>query len=165
MNKHFYSWNRIDNLVHKIAIDMYKAEYIPDYIVGIIRGGAIPGITLSHIMDKPFIPLDIRLRDNNTGTSLAQNFQNFFQTATKWNKHTKVLFVDDINDTSETINWITNSIEIQKHNLKFRYKFAVVCERTAAEVSSDFLGEELTEQLLDDPDAWVVFPWENQYEN
>ena len=103
MNKHFYSWNRIDDLVHKIAIDVYKAEYVPDYIVGIIRGGAIPGITLSHIMGKPFIPLDIRLRDNNTGTSLAQNFQNFFQ--------------------------------------------------------------ELTEQLLDDSEAWVVFPWENQYEN
>lgn len=161
-NKVHYTWERIDHLVHGIALELYQKEWVPDYIVGVIRGGAIPGVTLSHIMNKPFLPLDVRLRNNVA--SNAMGFQHFFDIAVHFPKETKVLYIDDINDTSETLQYIDDSMISNRSNLVFEYQFAMVLERMNAPRSALYVGEELTEKVTDgDPDAWIVFPWENQF--
>ena len=162
MNKVYYTWQKIDHLVHGIALDLYRKEWVPDYIVGVVRGGAIPGIQLSHIMNKPFLPLDIRLRDNVV--SNAMGFQHFFDIATHFSEDKKVLFIDDINDSSGTLAYIDDRMLSNRDNLTFKYEFAMVLERVSAPYSALFVGEELTEKATDgNPDAWIVFPWENQF--
>jgi hypothetical protein len=60
-NKHLNSW------VHKIIREMSKDNWIPDYIVGITRGGLVPAAMLSHYLDVPMHTLNISFRDNDLG--------------------------------------------------------------------------------------------------
>ena len=47
-NNRKYTWEGIEEAVNSIAMQMYKDEWRPDYIVGITRGGLIPAVLLSH---------------------------------------------------------------------------------------------------------------------
>jgi len=154
-DKDIITWREIDGLHSKIVIDIYKSEWKPDFIVGIVRGGAIPGVMISHTMNIPFLPLDIRLRDKLV--SNAMGFQHFFDTAVHFTSSQKVLFVDDINDTSDTFKYIDDSMKSNRSNLIFDYKFASLYERVSASIESDYVGKVYTS------DDWLVFPWENKY--
>lgn len=151
------NWNEIDDLHLKIVLDVYKSKWIPDFVVGIVRGGAVPGIMISHTMDIPFLPLDLRLRDKLV--SNAMGFQHFFDVAVDFTKSQKVLFVDDINDTSDTFKYVDSNIKSNRHNLIFDYKFASLYERISASVESDYTGK------VYESGDWIVFPWENKNAN
>ena len=58
-NKHFYTWQDIDNAVNKIVTDMYIDMWKPDYIVGLTRGGLPLAVSLSNKIDVPMKTLDV----------------------------------------------------------------------------------------------------------
>ena len=63
MEKLIYTWEQQiedTNLIcEKIAEDNFK----PDVIVGISRGGLIPGVMISHKLNIPFKPVHASTRD------------------------------------------------------------------------------------------------------
>ena len=56
-----YTWEGIEMGVTSIAMQMFKDEWRPDYIVGITRGGLIPAVLLSHATDIPMKTLCVQL--------------------------------------------------------------------------------------------------------
>jgi len=48
MKEREYTWDGVQEAINSIAMQMFKDEWRPDYIVGITRGGLIPAVLLSH---------------------------------------------------------------------------------------------------------------------
>ena len=62
--KVYYSYAQIQEWVTKIALQMYKDNWRPDYIVGLTRGGLIPAVIMSNMLDIPMHTLEVKLRDH-----------------------------------------------------------------------------------------------------
>ena len=48
-NKHYYNWQDIENSCINIALQMYKDNWKPDYIVGITRGGNVHATIITNM--------------------------------------------------------------------------------------------------------------------
>src|SRR6056300_584321 len=69
IKKHYYSWQDIERACLNIALQMYKDNWRPDYIVGITRGGNVPATILSNMLGVRGDALKVSLRDNQGGES------------------------------------------------------------------------------------------------
>ena len=56
MEKLFYSWDEQLKDTNEICELIEKDDFVPDVIVGISRGGLIPGVMISHKLNIPFKP-------------------------------------------------------------------------------------------------------------
>ena len=122
------------------------AHWIPDIILGINRGGCVPGVYLSHKLNKPHEVIDVRLRDHATLPNLS-----VLENALTRNK--KVLIIDDINDSGATFDYILNNLE----TLQDDFRLAVLLSNVQSTVTVHFYGEVIDKSL--NPE-WIVFPWE-----
>ena len=68
-----YTWNDVEKAANSIALQMYKDNWRPDYIVGITRGGLPLSVLLSHMTDIKMYSLDVRLRDGGGSTAVESN--------------------------------------------------------------------------------------------
>ena len=106
-----YDWEKINSAVQDIAMDMYKDNWRPDYIVGITRGGLVPAVILSHMTEIPMHTLCVQLAANgleeNTESNcwMAEDAFGIFQMGGTY-EDKKILILDDINDTGATFQWI-----------------------------------------------------------
>ena len=131
----YVSWNEIENLVNGLY-ERLKDENI-DKVVGIARGGLIPGVMLSHKLGAGFEPLEWQTRDGEFQDRIKAN---------GFNKNLKgTIFVDDICDSATTIKQIKEIIP--------KSRWAVLHQK--ADINLDFVGERLHNN-----DKWIVYPWE-----
>ena len=186
-DKHVRTW------IHKIIRDMAQDNWRPDYIVGITRGGLTPATMLSHYLDIPMQTLNISFRDADLGPEsnlwMAEDAYGYIPKEERTDaeieismlpvagdtsdpkKRKKILIVDDINDSGRTLNWIKEdwpsgclpqdtAWESIWHN---NVRFAVLVNNDASEFKDvDYTGTNINK--LETP-CWVVFPWENWWEN
>jgi hypoxanthine phosphoribosyltransferase len=81
MEKIYIDWIEIEELVKVLVDEIKESNNIPKYITGLPRGGLIPAVLLSHMLDIPFVSLE--------------NIKSI---------HPKsVLIVDDIADSGKTL--------------------------------------------------------------
>ena len=99
IKKNYFTTGQMRNALIQIEDKMVHSNWMPSIILGINRGGCIPGVYLSHRLSVPHEVLDIRLRDHTTKPDLRA-----LEKAFAWQK--KILIVDDINDTGETFQYI-----------------------------------------------------------
>jgi uncharacterized protein len=167
----------ITNLTSKICRQVSRTDWKPDLIVGINRGGLIPGVLISQWFDIGHVPLSVSLRDHEDCESnlwLAEMAFGYHRTdlpepaGTNPTLRKNILIVDDINDTGATFNWIIKDwasgclpddpawTDIWNHNVKF----AVLVDNLASKCDAkmDFCGMEINKA---EDDVWVDFPWED----
>ena len=98
-DKSYFSNLQMRNALLQIEDQMVHSNWMPDLIMGINRGGCIPGVYLSHRLKKEHLVLDIRLRDHKATPDLSVLTKQYaFQR--------KILIIDDINDTGATFKYI-----------------------------------------------------------
>ena len=151
VEKLYVNWNDIDHMVDDLINQMFADNWKPDYIVGITRGGLTPAIMMSHKTGIKMYTLDVRLRDGGTDSNLESNL--WMAEDARLGK--KILLVDDINDTGETIGWIKD--DWQSDNMKF----AMLIENEASKVSSDYNCKTVNKF---EKDVLIVYPCERQYD-
>jgi len=180
VNKKHYNWEDVHKTAAHIALQMYKDNWRPDYIVGITRGGMPLAVILSHMLDIPCNALKVSLRDDDResesncwmaedafGYLQAYDRDGIFEKSTNHpDKKKNILIVDDINDTGATFNWIKQDWQsgclpdhpnwdtVWGQNVRF----AVMTEN----LSSDF-GEVRyywDEVNKAEEDIWLVYPYE-----
>ena len=181
-NKKYYSWQDVETAVTAIAVQMYKDNWRPDYVVGITRGGLPIATMLSHLIGVPMHTLDVRLRDKaNMGPEsnlwMAEDAFGYMPVdidepgaTCRWDINTrkKILIVDDINDTGATFEWIkedwqTGCLPSEQYAWDAVWgntvKFATMTENT----SSNFGDVQYLWETIDkaEKDQWLVFPWES----
>lgn len=116
----------------------------PDIIVGIQRGGLVPALHLSHELEKPLETILWQTRDNNKqehNNALIEEIVN----------GSRVLFVDDINDSGRTIRELKEAYCIGDDP---QVKFATLVQKTTTGLTSDFSS------LIIGNEKWIVYPWE-----
>jgi hypoxanthine phosphoribosyltransferase len=157
MKKIYKTWREIDANCTKLALDILRSDWRPDYIVGITRGGLMPAVLLSHLLKVPMHTLKVQLRDGDQDTEINCWMPEDVT------KAKNVLIVDDINDTGETLAWIRNDWEqsVFKGDIAYwwhkRIKVAVLVNNLASAETVDYTIDEINK--AEDP-CWIVFPWE-----
>ena len=142
MKKSIYSINEMHNAIKQIVKQINISGFNPEVIVSINRGGCIPGVYLSHFLDKPHKMIDIKLVDS------SENKFSFFK------KNKLILIIDDINDTGRTFDFVKKTF----NDSDCEIRFAALINNVTSKTKIDYHG-----QLIDKSEnpVWYVFPWEN----
>ena len=146
IKKDFFTTSQMRNALIQIEDQMVHSGWMPNIILGINRGGCIPGVYLSHRLNITHEVLDIRLRDHTAKPNLS-----VLEKAFAFQK--KILIIDDINDTGATFQFIIDNFGKQEE----RIKFAALIHNKPSKAKVDYHGYEIDKSK--DP-AWIVFPWE-----
>ena len=133
--------------IRNILDQLNKSNFDPEVIIGINRGGCIPGIYLSHFLKKPHEVINISIRDSYKKIDMLKIEEQL-------NKFNSALIVDDINDSGKTIGVIKDLCK----NLKIDIHFAVLINNSESSSSVDYYGKKVNSKSKD---CWYVFPWEN----
>ena len=160
-----YDWRRVERSLQDIAMQMYKDNWRPDYIVGITRGGLVPAVMLSHMTDIPMHTLCVQLGAEGLEENTESNCW-MAEDAYGYNEKQKnILIIDDINRGGDALVWLMNdwkssclpgdtlTWESVWHN---NVKFAALMSDPNSIVETDYFSTELPTDL----ETWVEFPWE-----
>lgn len=135
MKKYFLNESQVKeyaaDLIRQMGVDGYK----PDIVIGLTRGGLVPANLISQYFNVPMIAV-------NKNLDIPQS--------EILNK--KVLVVDDINDTGETLTQVNNLL------FDVFVKYATLVTNLPSPFEVDYSAKEINK--VEDP-SWIVFPWEN----
>ena len=162
-NTREYTWEGVEVAVNSIAMQMFKDEWRPDYIVGITRGGLVPAVLLSHATDIPMKTLCVQLESKGLEENTERNAE-IARDALKNNK--KILILDDINRGGDAMQWIQNDWQdvigmvgdYKSESWHSNVRFASLIDNPNSKVHMDYCNEEVD---LDEESIWVEFPWES----
>ena len=160
-----YTWADVEKAVRDVAMDMYKSNWRPDYIVGITRGGLTPAVMLSHMTGIPMHTLCVQLANEDLEENTESNCW-MAEDAFGYEKQSaNILIIDDINRGGDAMEWIMKDWqssclpnsehwgEVWHNNVRF----AALMDNINAKVPMDYCSEEFN---ADERDVWVQFPWE-----
>ena len=111
----------------------------PSLIVGVARGGLVPAVHLSHLMNLPMECLLWQTRDGG-------NKEDNEVISAAISSGAVVVFVDDINDSGQTFT------EIKNHYGSGHY--VCLIEKMQSSFRCDTVGDRT------DTERWFDFPWE-----
>jgi len=131
------SWSDIEDY---IGATLKELKHDPELILGIAQGGIIPGILMSR-----------RLRCKFDVVSVFDSPNELFSRLIGSNR---ILFVDDINDSGDTMSTIMDMMKYQSH---FNWGVAALIRRRSSIYHYGAYGVQV------DHDEWFDFPWE-QYD-
>lgn len=141
------SWAQVEHLISTLAGKIRQAAYQPDMVIAIARGGYVPARLLCDHLDI-FDLTSIRIvhytgaeKDPQARLSvgLSVNVQGL-----------KVLVVDDVGDTGDTLQLAMSHIAGFK---PAAVKLAVMHHKTSSTVTPDFHGKKIAKW------RWLTYPW------
>ena len=65
MEKIYFKIEEMIDSIRNISEQLTNSNFDPEVIISVNRGGCVPGIYLSHYIDKPHEVINIELRDSN----------------------------------------------------------------------------------------------------
>jgi hypoxanthine phosphoribosyltransferase len=162
MKKIYYSWQDVERQTQEILRQLQRDAWMPDYVVGLTRGGLVPANLISQYLSVPMECLKVSLRDD------ADQPESNLWMAEDAYEGKKILIVDDINDSGATLTWIkqdwqSSCFPTEPHwNLVWgnNVRVAVLCdnEASASELNVSYSAVDLNKA---EEDVWIVFPWED----
>ena len=165
MKKVYYTWQDVERQTQEILRQLQRDAWMPDYVVGLTRGGLVPANLISQYLEVPMETLKVSLRDDNT-----QPESNLWMSEDAFEQK-RILIVDDINDSGATLNWIKENWE-DFHPSKPEpwltiwnnsVRFAVLVNNEASEFTRiDYSAVDINKA---EEDSWIVFPWEDWWKN
>ena len=174
--KVYVSWHDVQRQCQELVRQMWLDRWVPDYIVGITRGGLTPAVLLSQYLDRPMNTLRVNLRDH------AETESNLWMAEDAFGYHPtdlpdlptsnpalrkNILIVDDINDEGGTLNWIRQDWQssclpddpawndIWNHNVRIAVLYQN--ESSHSMLTPDYAADVINK--METP-QWIVFPWE-----
>lgn len=117
----------------------------PDMIVGLVRGGMLPAVILSNLLD---IPCQAIHYSSQSGAGDNKNHNNEIQQLQAEN----ILIVDDICDTGHTLQEVFAEFAKRKQ----------YCRSAVLYYKEDMGGHHpgFTWQTIPSDSAWIIFPFE-----
>ena len=91
MKRIYFKIEEMIDSIRNISEQLTKSNFDPEVIISINRGGCIPGIYLSHYINKPHEVINLELRDSNKEPDLISIYE-------KMKEFTSALIIDDINE-------------------------------------------------------------------
>lgn len=164
MNKQFLTNNDVKDMVSDILEQMMDDKFIPDFVVGITRGGLMPAVLISQRLSIPMETLKISLTDN-FGKESKYWLENMATGYPYGHNIKNILIVDDINDTGKTMETLKNDWETNNKTF-FQWKqvwhnnvrFATLVNNEGSTFNTDYTSLRINKVL---ENTWIEFPWEN----
>ena len=166
MKKIYYSWQDVEHQTQEILRQLQRDAWMPDYVVGLTRGGLVPANLISQYLEVPMETLKVQLRDGAESESNLWMAEDAFGCNREIPKN--ILIVDDINDTGATLNWIkkdwaSGCLPNDPHwnfvwGQNVRVATLVDNEASKSEISVSYSAVDLNKAK---EDCWIVFPWED----
>jgi hypoxanthine phosphoribosyltransferase len=149
-----YDYNEFKKGIELIADQIEDSNFVPDYIVGIVRGGAVPAVYLSHKLKLPLVTIAWSTRDNSVWENESSSWIPQDIAA-----GSKVLIVDDIVDGGDTIReLLTDWYRTLGEDLPLdNIRVAAMYYNTAQDVKVDYFHHTI-DRTYDQ--RWIHFPWE-----
>ena len=145
------TYKHIHTIVTELVSMINKADYKPDVIIPIARGGLIPAALVSqHFPDTMIYVIQTKSYVDN----IQKPVSIFIPKSIKKDidKNAKILIVDDIYDTGRTIKTI---IKVLKENgVKNNIATATLYHKEEADGTPDFFCRTVNKN------TWINFPWE-----
>lgn len=148
-NKVSYNYDQLIDGVNSIGRQVYQSSWRPDYVAGVLRGGMVPAVHLSHWLNVPLITVEWSLRDFECSI-IPDRLINCLQ------DHKQVLLVDDICDSGSTFSQIVDCLD-QHANTNLLRTACLHYNISQTEFEADFYHIELNKE---EDDSWIVYPWE-----
>jgi hypoxanthine phosphoribosyltransferase len=175
MKKIYYTWQDVENQTQEILRQLQRDAWMPDYVVGLTRGGLVPANLISQYLEVPMECLKVSLRDNGENgceSNLWMAEDAFghteFDPMCSDDGRKRILIVDDINDSGATLNWIKqdwqsgclpdNERWSEVWGNSVRVATLVDNEASASELNVRYSAVGLNKA---EEDCWIVFPWED----
>ena len=181
MKKIYYTWHDVENQTQEILRQIQRDAWVPDYVVGLTRGGLLPANLISQYLEVPMECLKVSLRDSNAQSEsnlwMSEDAFGYVDLAdrelTEGDRSSKenrknILIVDDINDSGATLNWIKHDWtsgclpddpawnDIWGNNVRVAVLVDNEASTSELTVSYSAIGLNKAEE-----DCWIVFPWED----
>lgn len=136
--------------IEAVAVQIEQDDWCPDYIVGIGRGGLVPGAYLSHATGISLLSVDHSAKVHGFGDRLLSEL------ADKSGEGKRLLVVDDINDSGGTIRYLREAID-GAGGVSENVRFAVLLNNIRSAATVDYWSRTIDRHTTKD---WFVFPWE-----
>jgi len=151
MDKHYLTWKDFDNLCTSLHHDIRQYEREQnikfDGIVALLRGGAIPGIWLSHNMNLPMRAIGLKSYEDTQQTDGIELYNNIGNELKDFIENKAIIFVDDICDSGRTYSCIKDLCGLDYKNI-----FVTLhCAKDAYYTPDIFAAKS---------NRWIVYPWE-----
>lgn len=137
---------KVRALAQKVSDD----DWQPDFIVGVGRGGLVPAVYISHQLDVPMLSIDHSAKLPGFADELLNKL------AAMSAEGSNLLFVDDINDSGGTIDYLRNLLK-DRGCLHENLRFAVLINNSRSMAATEFWVDEIDREQ---DKRWFVFPWE-----
>lgn len=137
-----YSWQDFDSDMRILSGKISESGNIPDFIIGIKRGGLLPSVKFSHILSVPLRVATIH--KDNISIELDDV-----------SKSSSLLLVDEICDSGDTLQKMMSHLisegftKIHSACLYYNIRQSFLVDYTARKIDRD------------KENRWIVFPWEN----
>lgn len=142
------SWGEVHRLSALLALQIREAGYKPDLVIAIARGGYVPARLVCDFLDI-YNLTSIRITHYTAGSNKQKTASLSSPLCVKI-KGLKVLLVDDLTDTGDTIE-----IALQ-HIREFKpaeVKVAMLHHKKQSLLQPDFYAKKLVKW------RWLIYPW------
>jgi len=154
-----YTWTDVEGLADTVATKVASRAFDADTIVWTLRGGAMPGILLSHLLGIRSVQV-IQLHSTVDETPRGARRDALVATGNlKFRRDERVLLVDDVTNTGSTIQTAREHI-IRGGCRPQNLCTAALLWDTVAPSGEEPLGECFADLWGATVHAWVAFPWE-----
>ncbi|MCS7107264.1 MAG: phosphoribosyltransferase family protein [Acidilobaceae archaeon] len=140
------SWEEIATTSQAVADKILKSGFMPDVVVGILRGGIVPALLVADLLGVDDVgTIEVKLyqapRERRERPFLRQPL--LLDVREK-----KVLLVDDVSDSGLTLEL---AIDYLKHHSPAMVKTATLYVKPWTRFVPDYYAETT--------ESWLVFPW------
>lgn len=144
------TYEDVEKITDELALKIKESGFKPDYIVGITTGGLIPLYFMARKLDNihNILTVSVHSYDKDKKEDLKIIYLPEIDLSNK-----KVLLVDDIVGTGDTLKEISN-IFIDKYKVG-ELKTVTLAAIKGNQCYPDFYG-------IEEQDDWVMFPWDKK---
>ena len=143
------SWNQVYIFLQKIADAVKKSKYEPDIIVGVSRGGWIPARIMVDLLENP--TLANIATEYYLGVAETKHEPSITQPVSISVKDKKVLVVDDVADTGESLKLVNAHL---KEKGASEIRIATIYYKQWSVTVPQYYAKETC--------MWIIFPWEQK---
>ena len=138
------SWESFYNYCKRLAEKASNENF--DVIIGLARGGLFPATTISCMLRKEFFPVRISRRE---GDVIKYKRPSWKVDISDKIKNKKVLIVDDVADTGETLSLVVKRAHVKRAK---NIKTLTIVTHSWAKQKPDYFAIK--------SDALIIFPWD-----
>lgn len=145
------SYHQIHTACSNLQAKMQQDNIKIDYILGLTRGGLLPAVILSHLLNVKMIPIEFSSYDgegSNRESEWYSNDVHYLQNLIDPNSC--VLIVDEIVDSGNTLLELISELT----NMGFKSYSSALYVRNNSIIKPDYYNWQIN------TDMWITFPWE-----